>query len=178
MIPFFRRRAPSGPSSGAKARIERAKPADLEAIYRIERRSFPTPWSYGALRDEVTGLRPYSHVLVARVEAQVVGYVIFWVAAEEIHIVNIAVDPDFRRRGIGRQLLAAALHEARQMKLTRATLEVRPSNAPAIRLYESFGFQTVALRRGYYSDTGEDAYIMWLNPIPEEPTPQQEDQEE
>jgi ribosomal-protein-alanine N-acetyltransferase len=80
--------------------------------------------------------------------------------ADELHIGNIAVAPAVRRRGIGRRILEHCLDDARARGIEIATLEVRVSNDPAIALYEKLGFRPVAMRRGYYSDTGEDALVM------------------
>jgi len=77
-----------------------------------------------------------------------------------VHITNIAVRPDRRRRGLARNLLGGILEEARQRHLRQVVLEVRPSNTEARTLYESFGFRVVGRRRGYYYDTGEDALVM------------------
>ncbi len=134
----------------------------LPAIYEIETRSFPTHWSYRVLRDEVRRVRPQSRVLVARCGDRVVAFTIFWVVVDEMHLLNFAVHPAYRRLGMARMLLDAALAEAREIGLRRATLEVRVSNAGAISLYKGAGFKTVAMRRKYYQDTGEDAYVMWV----------------
>ena len=142
--------------------IDAADIDDLPAIYEIETRSFPTHWSYRVLRDEVRRVSPQSRVLVARCGDRVVAFTIFWVIVDEMHLLNFAVHPAYRRLGIARMLLNASLGEALRIGLIRATLEVRVSNAEAIALYESAGFRTVAMRRKYYQDTGEDAYVMWV----------------
>jgi ribosomal-protein-alanine N-acetyltransferase len=96
------------------------------------------------------------------VEGRIVGYVLFWFLPEEVDIHNIAVHPDFRRQGIGRLLLEQAVDAARRQERLRVTLDVRFSNAPAQNLYRSFGFVIRGLRKGYYSDNGEDALVMAL----------------
>ena len=99
------------------------------------------------------------------------GFAIFWIVVDEAHLLIFAVHPAYRRLGIARKLLDAVLEEARRIGLLRATLEVRVSNDGAIALYEEAGFVTVAMRRGYYQDTGEDANVMWLDIANDIPTP-------
>ncbi|MBT3267978.1 ribosomal protein S18-alanine N-acetyltransferase [Candidatus Poribacteria bacterium] len=143
--------------------IDNADIDDLPAIYEIETRSFPTHWSYRVLRDEVRRVRPQSRVLVARCGDRVVAFTIFWIVVDEVHILNFAVHPAYRRLGIAKRLLHGILSNGRALGLVRATLEVRVSNSGAIRLYREAGFRAVAMRRKYYQDTGEDAYVMWLD---------------
>jgi ribosomal-protein-alanine N-acetyltransferase len=87
------------------------------------------------------------------------GFVIFWVVADEMHLLNLAVHPAHRRRGISRALLTAAMEQARSRGAAVVWLEVRPSNQAALTLYRSFGFEEVGVRRNYYTDNGEDALI-------------------
>jgi ribosomal-protein-alanine N-acetyltransferase len=94
-----------------------------------------------------------------------------WVMVDEAHITTMAVHPEHRRKKIGEALLVHLLRTAFQRGATRATLEVRAGNAGAQRLYEKYGFVTVAYLQGYYSDTGEDGHLMWLNPLEAEPRP-------
>jgi ribosomal-protein-alanine N-acetyltransferase len=99
---------------------------------------------------------------VVRDDGRVAGYVCLWEIGDEVHVTNIAVHPDCRRRGIGRTLLGHILDDARQRSLRVVALEVRPSNREARQLYESYGFRVVGRRKGYYYDTGEDALVMEL----------------
>jgi [ribosomal protein S18]-alanine N-acetyltransferase len=133
--------------------------SDLEAVMAIERASFSMPWSRGAFLYEIEQ-NQVARCYVIRDEQRVLGYVCLWEVADELHITNIAVHPDSRRQGIGRMLLGNMLDDARQRLLRLVVLEVRPSNAEARALYESFGFKVVGRRRGYYYDTGEDALVM------------------
>jgi ribosomal-protein-alanine N-acetyltransferase len=133
--------------------------ADLEEVLAIERASFSMPWSRGAFLYELEQNR-VARCYVVREDGRLIGYICLWEVADEVHITNIAVHPDLRRRGVGRSLLSAVLDDARQRKLRLVVLEVRPSNAEALGLYESFGFRVVGRRRGYYYDTGEDALVM------------------
>lgn len=132
---------------------------DLDEVLQIERASFTMPWSRGAFTYEIERNR-VARCWVTREDDRVVGYLCLWEVAGEIHITNVAVHPAHRRRGIGREMLAAVLDDAVRRSLSLVGLEVRPTNAEARALYESFGFRVVGRRRGYYYDTGEDALIM------------------
>jgi ribosomal-protein-alanine N-acetyltransferase len=142
--------------------IRRATPADVRAIWEIEQASFPAPWSRWAILGELAN--PVSVTLIAGTSPptpwKLLGYVIFWVAAEEMHLLNLAVHPQHRSQGIARRLLTEALNQARQKGAQIAWLEVRPSNAPALNLYNSFGFKTAGRRPKYYRETQEDALIL------------------
>lgn len=126
----------------------------------IERASFSYPWSTQFFLQELKV--PCARSLLAVVGGKVVGYVVHWRLSGETDIHNLAVHPAHRQRGIARSLLRAVIDEARQQGLKRVTLEVRKSNVPAQRLYESLGFVTRGVRQGYYSDDGEDALCMVL----------------
>mgnify|MGYP001059462410 CR=1 FL=1 len=144
-------------------RVRPAGFADVKAIHHIETLSFPTRWTRWSFYSEL--LNPVSTTLVATPEdapTQVVGYLIYWLAAQEMHILNLAVHPRWRRRGVARLLLTTGLAHAREQGAHTAWLEVRPSNLPALALYESLGFVPVGRRPGYYEDTGEDALILEL----------------
>ena len=134
---------------------------DLPAVLEIERRSFSHPWSLDAFVDETRN--SHSRLLLLWHEESerpvLVGYLCRWIVAGELQILNVATHPDWRRRGIGRLLVEAALDEARDESITRVTLEVRRYNTPAIALYERLGFRRVGERRNYYG-AGEDAVLM------------------
>ena len=134
--------------------------ADIEKVIAIERASFQFPWSTRFFLDELQV--DCARSILAEVEGRIVGYVLFWFLPEEVDIHNIAVHPDFRRKGIGRLLLEQVIASARRQDRLRVTLDVRFSNAPAQNLYRSFGFVTRGVRKGYYSDNGEDALVMAL----------------
>ncbi len=144
--------------------VRRASLADVPAIWAIEQVSFPTPWSRWSFLAELG--HGNSHTLVAGPSPphpwQTWGYLIFWVVLDEMHILNLAVHPDHRRRGIARQLLAEGLAQARELGAELAWLEVRTSNLRAQALYASFGFKEVGRRPGYYDDTHEDAILLTL----------------
>jgi [ribosomal protein S18]-alanine N-acetyltransferase len=134
--------------------------ADVEDVIAIERASFRFPWSTRFFLDELQV--DCAHSILAEVDGRIVGYVLFWILAEEVDIHNIAVHPDFRRQGIGRLLLEQVVAAARRQERLRVTLDVRCSNAVAQSLYFSLGFVARGLRKGYYSDNGEDALVMAL----------------
>ena len=139
--------------------------SDLPQVIAIERRAFTTPWSLAMF---VLELSKPSSICLAAVDPQagrlgkLLGYVICSRYADVWHVMNIAVDPRERRRGIATALLAGVIERAGASE--SFTLEVRPSNGGAIALYERFGFRTSGTRPRYYRDTGEDAVIMWRTP--------------
>ena len=142
---------------------------DLDEIMQIERKSFPTPWSRRLFEREL--LLPYAYAFVA-LEApvdRVVGYLCFWLVEGETHILNLAVHPESRRRGIGSLLLRHGLEYSREKGAREITLEVRRSNYKAISLYRRFHFEPEGVRLRYYSDSGEDAVIMTLELAESEP---------
>ena len=140
--------------------IERMQLADIPKVMDIEIQSFSTPWSESAYITEASSQSAY--YVVARLGDDVAGYAGMWMIMDEAHITTIAVDPKQRGRKFGERLLVALLDESIARGLRRATLEVRKSNRVARRLYEKYGFETVAVRRGYYADNKEDAMVMWV----------------
>ena len=138
--------------------------SDLDATMEIEALSFRTPWSRRSFVSELTE-NIYAHYLVVEVGDRIVAYSGMWVIIDEAHITNIAVLPDFRRQGLGERLMKEMMGRAKSRGATKMTLEVRVSNATAQRLYERLGFAARGIRRGYYSDTGEDAIVMWLDDL-------------
>lgn len=133
---------------------------DLGGVHEVERLSFKTPWSTNAFLRELTE-NIYADYLVAMVGDRVVGYAGMWVVIDEAHVTNVAVHPDFRGRHIGERMMFDLFARAKQRGAARMTLEVRTSNDVAKHLYEKHGFVARGLRKNYYSDTGEDAIIMW-----------------
>jgi ribosomal-protein-alanine N-acetyltransferase len=152
------------PGQGEQLAITPMARDDLDRVVAIERQCFPTAWRRESYEREL--LNSNARYLVAAVGARVVGYAGMWVIPPEAHITTIAVEPEYRRRGIGERLLVALLEAAQDMGASRVTLEVRESNQIARTLYEKYGFEAVAYMRGYYPDTGEDAVVMWLNGLP------------
>lgn len=135
---------------------------DLAMVLEVERRSFSHPWSAQFFLQEMR--LSFSKIVVARALdlGVVVGYVCRWITAGELHILNVAVHPEWRRRSIGRRLLEEVLDEGGRAGVTSANLEVRQYNVPALSLYERLGFRKVGIRRNYYGP-GEDALAMTLS---------------
>jgi [ribosomal protein S18]-alanine N-acetyltransferase len=138
--------------------------ADLNAIERIEQRAYPTPWSRSMFASELA--KPTSICLGAFEGDELVGYVVNSRYVDAWHVMNVAVDPDIRRRGVATALLERLFELTHDDERRGYTLEVRVSNDGAIRLYESLGFEARGIRRGYYTDNREDALIMWRDAPP------------
>ncbi len=132
--------------------------ADLDEVMAIESASFTYPWSSHFFLQELRV--PCARSLLALLEGKPIGYIIYWLLPDEIDIHNLAVKPVYRREGVGRALLSAVIDEAKQRGSERVSLEVRKSNEAAQRLYYSLGFKATGMRKGYYSDNGEDALVM------------------
>ena len=145
-------------------RVEPMALGDLEAVHRIEHASFSSPWPDDAYRSELQTNRLASYLVVRAGEA-IVAFGGIWLMVDEAHVTTFAVDPAWRRQGVGETLLLALLDLALARHAREATLEVRLSNVPARRLYEKYGFRPVGLRPRYYSDNSEDALIMTTEPL-------------
>ena len=147
--------------------LRRLALADLASIEEIERRSYPTPWSRSMFAGELA--KPSSICLGAfeadREEGELVGYLIVSRYVDAWHVMNVAVDPKHRGRGIASMLLERLFELTADDARRGYTLEVRVSNATAIGLYERLGFEARGIRRGYYTDNREDALIMWKDPV-------------
>ena len=138
--------------------IRRLAYSDLPQAIAIERRSFPTPWSLAMFVLELS--KPSGICLAALSDGRIVGYLICSRYDKVWHVMNVAVDDRLRRRGIASAQLERLFDQADRPG-EQYTLEVRMSNEAGILLYESFGFHSAGLRRGYYHDNQEDALIMW-----------------
>jgi [ribosomal protein S18]-alanine N-acetyltransferase len=147
--------------------LRRLEPVDLDAVEEIERASYPTPWSRSMFAAELQ--KPSSIAIGAyRESGELAGYAIVSRYVDAWHVMNIAVTPEFRRRGIARTLLERLFEVTASDPRRGYTLEVRVSNIDAIRLYEGLGFEPRGIRRGYYTDNREDALIMWRDASPTE----------
>ena len=147
--------------------LRRLALGDLSAIEEIERRSYKTPWSRSMFAGELA--KPSSICLGAfeadQESGKLVGYLIVSRYVDAWHVMNVAVDPDHRGRGIAGMLLERLFELTSDDARRGYTLEVRVSNATAIALYERLGFDARGIRRGYYTDNREDALIMWKDPV-------------
>ena len=129
---------------------------DIDRVYELEKTCFRTPWSRDSLAGELKN--KIAHYLVLERDGRVVAY-------EEAHITNVAVDPAFRRQGIAKRVMLCMMRTARLFDATEMTLEVRENNFGAQALYARLDFEKAGVRKGYYTDTGEAAYIMWNRDI-------------
>jgi len=137
------------------------QPADLDAIMAIEPIIYPYPWSRGNFSDS---LAAGHSCWVLEQNRHLVGYAVLMLVLDEAHLLNISIAADYQGRGFGRALLSHVQDTARQYGAQQMFLEVRPSNTPALRLYEGFGFNEMAIRRGYYPARNgrEDAVLMGM----------------
>ena len=140
--------------------LRRLEVADLDAIERIERASYRTPWSRSMFASELAKASSHSFGAIDE-HGELVGYLVLSRYVDAWHVMNVAVAPERRRQGIASALLRRLLEVTKDDPLRGFTLEVRVSNTGAIRLYEQLGFEARGLRRGYYTDNREDALIMW-----------------
>jgi len=146
--------------------VRRMLLADLDAVVEIERAAHKHPWSADLIRRELD--HDWSVVLVAieresidgAVVDRLAGHIIFWLVHDEIHVLNVATAPEFRRRGYGRTLMMEAEARGEPRGAVLSTLEVRKSNEAALTLYRSLGYRQVGLRPRYYADDNEDAIVM------------------
>lgn len=136
---------------------------DTKRIAELEKLCFRSPWSEHSLRDELKN--KIAHYRVIEYEGVVIAYAGMWVLFEEAHITNVAVEPQSRGKGLGRAIMLDMMRTAAIHKACSMTLEVRESNMIAQTLYYSLDFKNAGRRRKYYSDTGEDAFILWNNDI-------------
>lgn len=132
--------------------------ADIDEVMAIEKAAFASPWSRQFFLEELQATHARS--VLCQQDGKPIGYVIYWELPGELDIHNVAVHPRFRRQGVARAMLADIIEGATQRGFRRMTLEVRKSNDPAQTLYRSLGFEICGLRKGYYSDNGEDAWVM------------------
>jgi ribosomal-protein-alanine N-acetyltransferase len=139
--------------------IRRLSVADLPEVEAIEQRAYRTPWSRTMFASELS--KASSICLGAFEGDQLIGYVVNSRYVDAWHVMNVAVDPDFQRRGIATRLLERLFELTVGDDGRGYTLEVRVSNKDAIHLYEKLGFERHGIRRGYYTDNREDALIMW-----------------
>ena len=134
---------------------------DLEAVAALEAESFTNPWTREMLERELAQ-SDVARIYVLRMPGTpVAAFCACWVVADELHINTIAVNPALRRQGLARALLGHVLTSTMGEGIRRATLEVRRSNEPALRLYERLGFAVMAVRSRYYTQPEEDALILW-----------------
>ena len=140
-------------------------PEDAEGVAAVERESFPTPWSREDFWREASN--DFACYIVALEDAEIIGFAGCWISFEEAQVTNIALTSAQRGRGLGKVLMAKLMRAAAERGAERMTLEVRPSNTPALRLYEGLGFAAIGVRKKYYQDNDEDAILMWHTKLKE-----------
>ena len=143
--------------------IDHMQESDLPAIMEIERSSFSCPWEEAAFREGLRQGNRYVYFLVTRRHQNPIAFINFWVVEDDAHIANFAVSPDYRNQGVGKYLFAESLVYIRKLGGNHVSLEVRVSNIPAQHLYRQLGFRIVDIRKKYYMDNGEDAYVFQLS---------------
>jgi ribosomal-protein-alanine N-acetyltransferase len=143
---------------------------DIPGVMEIENQSFPIPWSESSFRYELLE-NPYSSLFVVRTREHppVIAFACVWIIDQEMKINNIAVHPRGRSLGVGTRFLRFLLDHAASQGCREVTLEVRPSNDVALALYRTAGFIPVGRRKQYYTDTHEDAIVMWRRLEPRTP---------
>jgi [ribosomal protein S18]-alanine N-acetyltransferase len=141
--------------------VRRASLHDLDDISKIEIACFAAPWPREVLAEEIAE-RSWSRVVVASSQDTVIAFMVYWLVSSELHLLNLAVHPRWRRRGLGRMLVDHLVAEARVEGRLELLLEVRVSNAAAQELYRRVGFHEIMVRRRYYSDNQEDALVMLM----------------
>lgn len=136
--------------------------ADVDAVYAIELATFPTPWTLDSFHYEMRE-NQYAHYIVAEDETEIIGFCGMWLVIDAAQITNVAVVESARGKGIGEALMKEAIRVAREAEMEVMSLEVRVTNMVAQNLYRKLGFQNGGIRKGYYTDNGEDALVMWVN---------------
>jgi len=139
--------------------LRKITPDDAEAVAALEAQCFAMPWSredfWREMRNEL------AEYVVGELDGQVIAYAGAWVSFDQAEVMHVAVASELRGQGVGTMVFGALIDAVKRRGAKSVTLEVRPSNVAAIKLYESFGLHSVGRRKGYYIDNGEDALIMW-----------------
>lgn len=138
--------------------------SDLDAVMTIETSSFPTPWSRSAFQSELME-NNFAVYQVLDFHGRIVSYGGMWMILDEAHVTNVAVHPDFRGCHLGERMMEGLMQKAKTLGALRMTLEVRRTNVVAQNLYQKLGFIQLGVRRGYYTEPREDAFIMWKDPL-------------
>lgn len=140
--------------------IQKMTEADLPEVLAIEQASFPTPFTLNLFKMELN--LSVAHLFVARQSGKIVGYIDYWRVGPEAHLITIGVDPHSRKSGVGTELVNHMIDDLKKHRVEVVSLDVRPTNAAALRLYQKFGFRQVGIRKKYYQDNDEDALVLGL----------------
>jgi ribosomal-protein-alanine N-acetyltransferase len=147
-------------AEGGEVVMREMTTGDIDGVLEIERASFAAPWTRGMFEETLSS--PVGVSLVAEEGGRIIGYLIFYCAAREMHVMNIAVHEDRRGLGLASWMMSRVTDLARRNSMETCFLEVRESNMPARSLYGKLGFRQIGRRKGYYRETGEDAIVMEL----------------
>ncbi len=146
-----------------EVQIDYMQESDLPVVMEIERSSFSSPWDEATFREGLRQRNRHVYFLVTRHHQIPIAFINFWVVEDDAYIANFAASPDYRNRGIGKYLFAESLAHIRALGGDCVSLEVRVSNIPAQHLYRQFGFRIISIRKQYYMDNREDAYVFQLS---------------
>lgn len=144
--------------------IRRMNEMDIDGVLVVEEQAFTTPWSRAGFVNEMKN--ELSHYLVMVNGGKIIGYAGMWIIVDEAHVTNVAILAEYRGQKLGERLLGALIERAKERGALSMTLEVRESNVAAKGLYAKFGFISRGIRRNYYTDTQEDALVMWCDQLP------------
>ena len=139
--------------------MRRMNEIDIDKVLTVEEQSFTVPWSRAGFVGEMRNELAYYLVMID--EDKIIGYAGMWIIVDEAHVTNVAILPEYRGKQLGEKLMSALIEHAKARGALSMTLEVRESNTVAQGLYSKFGFISRGIRRNYYSETHEDALIMW-----------------
>ena len=139
--------------------FERMQEIDLQQVMVIEEEAFPDPWHISFFKRELRKRKKATQLYVTRKNEKVIGYIVFYIAGDECHILNIAVEIKYRRHGVGKFLIESALEIIRKKDVNNVYLEVSVNNTAALELYKKYKFQVLGVRKRYYSN-GDDAYVL------------------
>jgi len=142
--------------------IRRADKKDVKSMTSMDEVCFSVPWSEQSFFEEITANK-LARYIIAEIDGKMTGYAGLWIILDEGHITNVAVHPDYRRKGIAKALISSLIESSKAEGARLYTLEVRASNIAAISLYKSLDFKISGIRKEYYEDNNEDAIIMWRN---------------
>jgi ribosomal-protein-alanine N-acetyltransferase len=145
------------------ATIRRMNEMDIDSVLVVEQQSFTTPWSREGFVNEMKN--ELSQYLVLVHDGKIIGYAGMWIIVDEAHVTNVAILNEYRGQKLGEQLMTALIERAKERGALSMTLEVRESNRVAQGLYAKFGFVSRGVRRKYYTDTQEDALVMWCDQL-------------
>lgn len=151
--------------SWLEVKVQGLKAEEIPQLVELDQRCLGGIWSLQGYERELTSENSHFVVLKEAIKDKIIGYGCLWAVMEEAHITLLVVDLDYQGKGLGKLLLYNLLKKAGDLKLERATLEVREKNELALGLYQKFGFKIAGKRRNYYHKTGEDALILWYGDI-------------